>query len=63
MRRSSMKCRTCVKFEETECRLAPKPVKIKDPDKHWCSQGQWHEWSDRYQEIEPYYWGEWEEEM
>ncbi len=63
MRKSSMKCRTCIKFQETECHLGPKAVKIKEPDKHWCAQGQWPEWSDRYQEMEPYYWGEWEEEL
>ena len=63
MKKSSMRCGTCIKFQETACRLSPLPVKIEEPDKHWCAQGQWSEWSERYREMEPYFWGEWEDEL
>ncbi len=61
MNRSEMVCRSCIKFDETCCRLGPDPILINDPDKHWCSQGIWHQWSERFQEMEPFYWGEWED--
>ena len=60
MKRQDMTCATCVKFDGAHCRLQPQPVDIPHPDGHWCSQGQWQEWSERFQEMEPYYWGEWE---
>ncbi|MEW6114098.1 MAG: hypothetical protein AB1664_18335 [Thermodesulfobacteriota bacterium] len=61
MKRSEMICETCIKFDRTRCRLQPEPIPVADPDKHWCAQGQWEQWSERYQEMEPYYWGEWED--
>ena len=61
MKRSSMVCRTCIKRQDTECRLNPASVPIEEADSQWCAQGVWHQWSERYQEMEPYYWGEWEE--
>ncbi len=63
MKRSLMVCRNCVKFENEDCRLNPEPVPVDNPDEHWCAQGQWHEWSERYQEMEPYYWGEWDNDV
>jgi hypothetical protein len=62
MKRSEMICNTCIKFDGSHCRLAPDSYPVNDPQVHWCAQGQWHEWSDRYQEMEPFYWGEWPEE-
>jgi hypothetical protein len=61
MKRSEMVCSKCIKFEGTQCRLDPEVLPLNDPGRHWCAQGQWHEWSERYQEMEPFYWGEWEE--
>ncbi|MEJ2717923.1 MAG: hypothetical protein P8182_12405 [Deltaproteobacteria bacterium] len=62
MNRSEMKCVKCIKFDGRQCRLSPAPIPIDDPEKHWCAQGQWHAWSDRYEEMEPYFWGEWEQD-
>jgi hypothetical protein len=61
MKKSEMVCNTCIKFEGTQCRLDPEVLPVNDPENHWCAQGQWQEWSERYQEMEPFYWGEWEE--
>jgi hypothetical protein len=61
MKRSSMVCSTCIKRQDAECRVNPSAVPIPDPASHWCAQGVWHQWSERYQEMEPFYWGEWEE--
>jgi hypothetical protein len=61
MKRSEMVCSKCIKFEGTQCRLDPEVLPLNDPERHWCAQGQWQEWSERYQEMEPFYWGEWEE--
>ncbi len=61
MYRTEMKCTECVKFDTTHCRLNPVPLRIPNPSGHWCSQGLWHRWSDRYEEFEPYYWGDWED--
>lgn len=61
MKRSNMVCSTCIKRQDEQCRLNPAAVPIQEPDNHWCSQGVWHQWSERYQEMEPFYWGEWEE--
>jgi len=61
MKRSEMVCSKCIKFDGTWCRLRPQAVQVDDPDAFWCAQGQWHQWSERYQEMEPFYWGEWEE--
>ncbi len=63
MKRTEMICRTCVKFEDNSCRLGPEPVPINDPETHWCAQGIWRQWSERFQEMEPYYWGEWEDSI
>lgn len=63
MDRSEMICRSCVKFDGFVCRLWPDPVAVADPDHHWCSQGRWHVWSQRYREMEPYFWGEWRESV
>jgi hypothetical protein len=62
MKRSDMICSACVKFDGSDCRLNPESHRVTDPQTHWCAQGQWREWSERYQEMEPYYWGEWEEQ-
>jgi hypothetical protein len=61
MNKSVMVCSTCIKRDGSQCRLAPDPVSIDAPDTQWCAQGVWHQWSERYQEMEPFYWGEWEE--
>ena len=61
MKRSSMVCSACIKRQDEECRLNPEAVPIQAPNNYWCAQGVWHQWSDRYQEMEPFYWGEWEE--
>ncbi len=60
MTRSDMVCSNCVKFDGKNCRLDPEAYFIKDPLDHWCAQGQWTEWSERFQEPEPYFWGEWD---
>lgn len=62
MKKSEMHCKSCIKFDGKDCRLDPKPVQIENPSEFWCSQGQWSCWSERYQEMEPFYWGEWEQE-
>jgi hypothetical protein len=62
MKRSHMVCSRCVKFDGTDCRLDPEAYSIDQPESHWCAQGQWLQWSDRYQEMEPYFWGEWQPE-
>ncbi len=62
MKRSEMICKGCIKFDGAMCRLYPDPLRIESPERHWCAKGQWQQWSQRYQEMEPYYWGEWEEE-
>jgi hypothetical protein len=61
MKRSEMICSSCIKSEGEYWRLSPAPVPIEDLHKHWCAQGQWEEWSERYDEMEPFYWGEWED--
>jgi hypothetical protein len=63
MKRDEMTCKSCIKFDGTMCRLYPEPAEIDGPGSHWCAKGQWQQWSQRYQEMEPYYWGEWEEEV
>jgi hypothetical protein len=63
MTRTEMVCTKCVKFDGEQCRLNPVPVDIINPVGHWCSQGQWNEWSERYREMEPFYWGEWDENL
>jgi hypothetical protein len=61
MTRVEMVCRKCIKLENDQCRLNPVPIDISDPDRHWCAKGQWNEWSERFRETEPFYWGEWDE--
>jgi hypothetical protein len=61
MKRADMTCSHCIKFDAQCCRHTPHAVPILEPEAHWCAQGQWHQWSERYQEMEPYYWGEWHE--
>ncbi|MFC1834692.1 hypothetical protein ACFL2Q_08155 [Thermodesulfobacteriota bacterium] len=61
MTRDEMLCKRCIKFDGRLCRSEPEPVPIEDPGHHWCAQGHWQQWSDRYQEMEPFYWGEWED--
>jgi hypothetical protein len=62
MKREEFVCTRCIKCANGDCRLNPEPFALLDPDSHWCAQGQWHQWSERYQEMEPYYWGEWEDD-
>ncbi len=62
MKRADMTCLKCIKYEAPACRLNPPAVSINDPEGHWCSQGMWHQWSERYREMEPFYWGEWEDD-
>lgn len=59
MKRSDMICKRCIKFDGENCRSNPAPVLVDNPESEWCAQGTWHQWSERYQEMEPYYWGEW----
>jgi hypothetical protein len=51
---------------EPACRLDPNPYRFIDspysPRTHWCSQGEWREWSERFGESLPILWGEWEAE-
>lgn len=61
MKRSEMVCKSCIKQEAGQCRLDPESFDIAEPETHWCAQGQWHQWSERYREMEPFYWGEWED--
>jgi hypothetical protein len=63
MKRSDMTCSNCIKFDGLQCRLDPEPWSVENPDVHWCAQGQWQQFSERYQEMEPFYWGEWEEDL
>jgi len=63
MKRSDMVCSRCIKFDLGRCRLAPQTQFISDPEIHWCAQGRWHMWSVRYQEMEPYFWGEWQDSV
>ena len=62
MKRSEMVCATCIKQEGGFCHLNPVPL-ILTPDLrlHWCAQGEWTCWSEKYQEMEPFCWGEWED--
>ena len=60
MQRKDMICKKCIKFDGDQCRLHPEPIDIDEVESHWCAQGQWLQWSERFQEMEPYYWGEWE---
>ena len=62
MKRAEMVCTACIKFDGGMCRQHTEPLRIENPQSHWCATGQWQQWSERYQEIEPYYWGECEEE-
>lgn len=57
-----MTCSNCVKFDGSHCRLDPQIYYIESPEVHWCSQGQWIEWSERLRTREPYFWGEWEQQ-
>ncbi len=59
MKRSDMVCTQCIKFDGSLCRCYPKPVTVENPAKNWCAQGLWHQWSDQYEEMEPFYWGDW----
>ena len=61
MKRSQMVCDGCVKLEGSVCHAEPRPLEIDRPQEHWCAQGQWRRWSERYEEMEPFYWGEWDE--
>jgi hypothetical protein len=61
MNRSRMICSACAKFDGTLCRLNPTPLPVDEPATHWCSHGMWHQWSERYQEMQPYFWGEWQD--
>lgn len=63
MKRSEMVCSKCVKFDGSRCHLQPQAAQVDTPDSHWCAQGQWRQWSERYQEMEPFYWAEWEESV
>lgn len=63
-----MRCETCIngdgfksgRIDLVVCRLKPKAFR-KEPWDH-CAQGTWYEWTDRFHEWVPYYWGEWEKE-
>jgi hypothetical protein len=61
MKKASMVCAACIKRNASQCHLGPDAVHIGSPDTHWCAQGVWHQWSERYQEMEPFYWGEWDD--
>ncbi len=63
MRRVDMVCSGCIKFDGTNCRLNPVANPIGNPDAYWCAQGQWRAWSQRFLQMEPYFWGEWETEI
>jgi hypothetical protein len=62
MNRSDMVCSRCMKFDGANCRCRPTPISVPDPLGHWCAQGLWQEWSDQYEEMEPMYWGEWNDD-
>lgn len=63
MKRSEMVCTSCIKFDGSRCRCLPQPLSVEEPQTNWCTKGQWQKWSEQYQEMEPYYWGEWEVEV
>lgn len=53
-------------FVKPACRLNPQAAWFDecghvdvDPKTHWCSQGEWWEWSERVSSWEAYKWGEW----
>lgn len=64
MRKEEMVCVKCIKYEDpcAMCHASPIPQQVSDydPDRHWCAQGEWHVWSERYKEFLRYKWGEWE---
>lgn len=62
VKQSDMRCATCVNYINTRCYQSPVPVTIEQPNEHWCSLGHWRVWSERFNEWEPYYWGEWQGE-
>ena len=64
MKRNEMVCRKCIKAAKdgTECRSTSIPNMILEPDTFWCAEGEWHQWSERHKEMEPYLWGEWDDE-
>lgn len=65
MKRSYMVCDNCIKLIHGFCMHEPIPVDLSAQglytNTHACAQGMWHEWSDRFNTTEPYYWGEWED--
>jgi hypothetical protein len=63
MKRSEMVCKSCIKFDGRYCRLSPEPEFLAGAASHWCAQGEWRGWSDRYQEMEPFFWGEWDDDI
>lgn len=66
MKKSEMVCIGCIRYGDGACRLGPQPLYFSesayDPKTHWCAQGEWQDWSDKYQERIRYYWGEWDED-
>ncbi len=62
MKRSQMICSSCIKFDDGLCRLDPEVRRIEQPCNHWCAQGEWRLWSERAQETEPFFWGDWQQE-
>lgn len=63
MKRHEMTCATCIKRDESLCRLNPEPYLIRGSHRYsWCSQGVWHVWSTKLNDWVSYFWGEWEVE-
>ena len=64
MHRTEMVCGNCIKFDGIKCGGSTRNrSRCRDRKCTGVRKGQWRQWSERYQEMEPYYWGEWEEEL
>lgn len=73
MLKKDMKCKSCIYFwmgPPDACNEGPFmdfPVCRRNPPPfnptwaNWaCGHGQWFEWNNIYQQMEPIFWGEWE---
>jgi hypothetical protein len=62
VKRSEMVCNGCSNFHPpAQCRFNPKVEVIHAPDRHWCAQGVWRGWCEKWKDYERVYWGDWDE--